>query len=355
MAVINTNSTTAPNGAALFNEIIYKKLFVSTALNKLFTLMEGQKHGKKVVVVKPFGLLGKKSEGCNPTYDNSIMPTLEKEWNIKEWQIAEKLCYDDLDGSIIEEVLNTGIDAANLIDTRYFKEIIEPGLTDAIERLITRLAFFGDTAITGDKLKTAGNTIYFNLIDGIWKQIFTGVTEGTISRTTIAANTQTTVSAQLSAMVPGSGTAVNLVNKIITDAPMALRQATNKVIYMTQALYDAYIADKQAKYFGSEGQWNSLENGMTEGKINGIDVVVVPDWDYNIQSFLKNTTNENANDNPFRAIFTTKDNLLLGTESEGNFKVLSYGFDEKEQISWVLAKNTLGALVAMDELTHVAF
>jgi hypothetical protein len=124
---------------------------------------------------------------------------------------------------------------------------------------------------------------------------------------------------------------------------------------MTQALFDAYAADKQAKFVGSESQWETLESGITTGKINGIDVMVLPDWDYNIQNFLKNTTNAEAYDKPYRAILTVKDNLLLGTESDGDFKTFIADFDAKNQVNWILAKNTLGAMVHFDELVHVAY
>lgn len=355
MATVNTQNTTSPNGAAKFNDIVYKDWFVKTLLNRLFTILQGQKDGAAVVGVKPFRILGKKSQGCNPDYNDSSLDAVEKKWDIKEWEVAEEMCYDDINDTIFEEVMNTGIDAANIIDTRYYKEIVQPALIDGIDDMIFRFAYFGDTGITASELQVAGDVEHFNLIDGIWKQIFDAVTAGTISRTAIDANTKTTSAAQMSAMVPGSKAAVNLMSKIILDAPIKLRQAKNKVLYISQALYDAYVMDKQSSFVGSEGQWNSLENGIMQGYINGVETIVVPEWDNIIQNFLKNTTNAGAFDNPFRAIFTTKDNILLGTESNGDFKKFIAGFDDKNQINWFLAKNTLGAMVHFDEMTHVAF
>lgn len=355
MANINLAGLTNPNGAAKFDDIIYKNFIANTPLNNVFKIMEGVKNGDKVVGVKPFRILGKKSQGCNPEYENSLMPTVEKTWDIAEWDIPQEICYDDLKGSIVDEVLNTGINSANVIDTRYYKEIIEPGIIDGIEKLHSRLAFFGSKTMSAGELQEADDLEYFNLIDGVWKQIFDAVAKGTIKNTAIAANSKTTIAQQMSAFTAGSGDAVKLVHSILTEAPIGLRQASNKVLYMTQALFDAYAADKQAKFVGSESQWETLESGITTGKINGIDVMVLPDWDYNIQNFLKNTTNVGAYDKPFRAILTVKDNLLLGTESDGDFKTFIADFDAKNQVNWILAKNTLGAMVHFDELVHVAY
>lgn len=355
MATVNTSTTTSPNGAAKFNDIVYKDWFVKTPLNRVLTIKEGQKDGAAVVGIKPFRVLGKKSQGCNPTYSDSSLTAVEKKWDIKEWEVAEEMCYNDIDATIFDEVMNTGIDAANIIDTRYYREIVEPALLDGIDDMIFRLAYFGNKNITAAELQTAGDTVYFDLIDGIWKQIFDAVTAGTITRTVIDANTKTTSALQMSAMEPGSKAATTLLSKIIFDAPVELRKASNKVMYISQALYDAYVMDKRASFIGSEGQWNSFENGIMQGYIDGVETIVIPEWDNIIQNFLKNTTNAEAFENPFRAIFTIKGNLLAGTESTGDFKKFIAGFDEKNQINWFLAKNTLGALVHYDEFTHVAF
>lgn len=355
MAHIDLSNVTKPNGAAKFDSIVYQNWFVKTPLNRVFTIMERQKDGAAVVGVNPFRLLGKASQGCDPEYESSALNAEEKKWNIKEWEIAQKFCYENIDDTILEEVMNTGIDAANIIDTRYYREILEPAILDGIDDMLFRLAFFGNENITSAELQNAGDVPYFDLIDGVWKQIFDAVAAKTITRYEIAANKQTTSAAQLSAFEPGSGEAVKLMRNIQTSAPIELRQAKDKVMYISQSLYDAYVADKQEKYIGSEGQWDSLDNGMMVGKINGIETVVLPEWDRIIQTFLKNTENADAYDHPHRAILTIKGNLLLGTESDGDFKALKGGFNDEKQYNWVLGKNTLGAMPRFDSLTHVAF
>lgn len=352
MAMIDTNRMTQPVEVK-FSDVIYKDWFTKTPLNQVFKIMEKQKDGAVLTGVKPFRLLGKTSAGCKPTYENSMLNIEEKTWIIREWEVPEEICYDDIGDTVLEEVKNTGINAANIIDTRYYREILEPAILDGIDDMLFRLAFFGTNAPS--ELQKASDAPFFNTITGIWKQIFEAVARNHITRYTIAANGMSTIDAQMTAFEPGTGDAVKLMRNIQTSAPIELRQAKNKVMYITQSLYDAYVADRQEKYIGSEGQWDSLDNGIMVGKINGIETIVLPEWDRIIQNFLKNQENENAYDHPYRAILTVKDNLLLGTESDGDFKKLVGGFDEKNQINWVLAKNTIGAMVRFDQLTHVAF
>lgn len=354
MANINLSALTAPNGAAEYNEIIYKELMASSTLNTLFNIVEGQQNGKKVALLSGFGLLGVASAGCNPTYENSLMDTAEKTWDIAEWQIAESICYEDLKGSLVQYAMKTGINAHDLVDTDYFKAILKPALEAAIRRMIIRLAYFGDKSIAGTDLQTAGNTKYFNLNNGIWKQIFDGVTAGTITRTTIAANAETTKVLQAQA-INTAGTASSLLRTIIADAPIELKQAENKVLYISQALYDAYANDIITQSIGSEGQWTALSNGLMSGRIGGVETIVVSDWDLTIQNYLKNATNSNAWDNPYRAIYTTKDNIVLGTESNGSFNEMDYGFNKETRANWIYAANTIGSMVRFDKLTHVAF
>lgn len=354
MANINLSALTAPNGAAEYNEIIYKELMTSTTLNTLFNIVEGQQDGKKVALLSGFGLLGIASEGCNPTYENSLINTAEKTWDIAEWQIAESICYEDLKGTLVQYAMKTGKEAHNLVDTDYYTAILQPALQAAIRRMIIRLAYFGDKTIAGANLQTATDTKYFNLNNGVWKQIFDAVTAGTITRTTIDANAETTMALQ-SAAINTAGVASALLRKILTEAPIELKQAENKVLYISQALYDAYANDTIGQNVGSEGQWTALSNGLMSGRIGGVETIVVSDWDLTIQNYLKNATNNGAWDNPYRAIYTTKDNIVLGTESNGSFNELDYGFNKESRANWIYAANTIGSMVRFDKLTHVAF
>ena len=356
MAQLNFSQLTAPNGAVTdLKNLLFVETYASQSISEIFSVMFGQHNGDKVGLIRSFGMLGKKSQGCNPDYENSLANLEEKVWDIQEWDIPEKLCYKDVEGTLVQYAMKSGVDKANLIDTDYFKGIIEPLLKEEIRKMILRFALFGDKAITSGALKS-GSVDNFNMIDGVWKQVFDGEASGKISRTAITANDATTIAAQKSA-ISTAKTATGILTAVMEDAPLKLQQANNKVIFITQALYNAWIHDVRTNNIGSEGQWESWANGMKAGMIDGVKVVVVPFMDEIIKSNLKNTTNAGALDKPYRVIYTTSDNLLLGTESDGsNFEnSLKYGFNEETQSNWVIAKDTLGVMILDNELIHVAY
>ena len=354
-AGINFAGLTPQNGALQeLAELIFLNLQEEDKLGQLLVFMTEQRNGKKVGFVGKPGLLGKASEGCNPTYDSHLTATSEKTWDIKEWQISEKICYEDLVGTIAQHFAQNGTDVADLTDTEYMDEIVRPLFEQAIPELIIRYAFFGDKDIAANELQDGVSEGAFNLIDGIWKQLFTAVTEGKTKRVTIEANTKQTVDAQYEAMrTPGAATGV--LNDLIIRTPAKMRNLANRRFIVTQAFADMLNLDIQENNKGSNLQWESIFAGIQKTSYQGVELLAVPQFDEIIQNYLKNTTNANAYDKPFRVIYGPKDNFRAGTESKETLATLKVWFNEDEQTNKMLAKDTLGALVVADDYAAVAY
>lgn len=354
-AGINFAGLTPQNGALReLAELIFLNLQEEDKLGQLLVFMTEQMNGKKVGFVGKPGLLGKASEGCNPTYDNHLTATSEKTWEIKEWQISEKICYDDLIGTIAQHFAQNGSDVADLTDTEYMDTIVRPIFEQAIPELIIRYAFFGDKDIEAGELQDGTPVGAFNLLDGIWKQLFTGVTEGKTKRIAIAANEKTTVDEQYQEMrKPGAATGV--LNELIIRTPAKMRNLAGRRFIVTQAFADMLNLDIQENNKGSELQWESIFAGIQKTNYQGVELLAVPQFDEIIQSYLKNTTNAGAYDKPFRVIYGSKDNFRAGTESKEAIATLKVWFNEDEQTNKMLAKDTLGALVVSEEYAAVAY
>lgn len=363
MAKINFSNLTAHNGALQdLKELIFLCLLENEQLSNIVTILPNQENGKKVGLLTGFGMLGKASQGCNPDFDNSIAGTSEQTWEIKEWEIAEKICYTDLSGTMAEKARKKGVSVADLTDSFYIDNILFPMLERAIEDMLLRFAFFGDKTATvynedtntSGTLKPGMNAANFTLINGFWKLIFTAVAGGTISRTTIAANSQSTIANQKSTMTV-TGTASELFTSIQEDAPMVLQSASDKVFLITKSLWNAWKNDVRKNNKGSEGQWESWFGGILSGEIDGIKTLVLPFWDQTIRTALQNTTNTGAYDMPYRCIYTTKDNLLIGTTSNGALSDIDYWFEKKDQMNYILAKDTIGTMILDHNMIHVAY
>lgn len=354
MAGIDFGSLTPKNGAVQdLAELIFLELVEDDKLGQLVTFMPGQENGKKLAFVGKAGLLGKKAKGCDPEYAKNLVQTSEKTWTLEEWEIAEEICYKELENTIAEHFAANGSDMADLTDSDYMEKVVRPILEQAIRDLMIRFAFFGDTEAEGT-LKDGVGPEYFNLVDGIFKQLFEGVTAGKTTRVNIEANTKTTIAAQYEAMrQPGAATGV--LNELIIKTPMKLRRMTDRVFIVTQAFADMLNLDIQENNKGSELQWESIFAGIQKTTYQGITLVAVPQFDEIIQEYLKNTTNANAYDKPFRVIYGAKGNFRVGSKSKETVADLKVTFDDVTRKNYIYAADTIGALVLAEEYAAIAY
>lgn len=355
MAGINFEGLTPQNGAVqALSELIFLNLQEEDKLGQLITFQTGLVNGKKVGFVGAPGILGRAAQGCNPEYDKHLVNASEKTWDLNEWEIAESICYKDIKGTIAQYFPQNGTDAADITSSEYMEKVVRPILEQAIQNLIIRLTFFGDKEITANQLQADVPVEAFNLIDGIWKQIFEAVTAKKTYRVAIPANEGATVDAQYEAMLQ-AGAATKVLNDLIIRTPAKLRNLTGRRFVVTQAYADCLSQDIQQNNKGSDLQWEAIFAGIKKTSYQGYEFLAVPQFDEIIQTYLKNTTNAEAYDKPFRVIYTVKENLRAGTESKEKLAELDVTFDKKSRENLLYASDTLGALVVADEYLAVAY
>ena len=354
MAGIDFSSLTPKNGAVQeLAELIFLELIEDDKLGQLVTFMPAQENGKKLGFVGKAGLLGKKAKGCDPEYAKNLVQASEKTWDLQEWEIAEEICYKELEGTIAEYFAANGSDMADLTSSEYMEQVVRPILEQAIRDLMIRFAFFGDKAADASSLKEGVDPEYFTLVDGIFKQLFEGVTAGKTTRIAIEANTKTSVADQYAAMKqPGAATGV--LNDLIINTPMKLRRMADRVFIVTQAFADMLSLDIQSNNRGSELQWESIFAGIQKATYQGITIVAVPQFDEIIQEYLKGA-NANAYDKPFRVIYGAKGNFRVGSKSREQVADLKVTFDDVTRKNYIYAADTLGALVLAEEYAAVAY
>lgn len=203
---LNFANLTPDDGAVKdLKRLIFLAVTDPESLGKIFNFLPKQKHGEKVGFIGEFGMVGKASQGCNPTFGTSVIATSEKEWDIHEWEVAEKICYKDLEGTVAQVAMRTKTNIADLTGTEYTDYILAPRLELAIRKMLMRYAWFGDKA--ADTVTDGGNLLdsidpaYFTLVDGFWKRLFTLAAATPDRRTTCAANAATTFAEQKAAML----------------------------------------------------------------------------------------------------------------------------------------------------------
>ena len=344
---------TPDNGAVReLNRLVFKDVLSAERIGSLLNVFPRVFDGDKLDLVGEFGLLGVANTGCSPTYGTDTIATEEKEWDLAAWQVAESICWNDIVGTLVKYSMNTGTEIADLTANDYLDEIVRPRLELALMKMYVRIAYFGDkdaeTTANGGVLKVGVDKKYFNLINGIWKQIYTAVTGGA-ARVTISANSELTKAAQISNM---AAQAVDTLNDMIAAASPALRQASDQIIYVTQSFADALETQLLASYYGSELHWQSLFGGIRETSYRGIRLRVIPHWDEIIQSYEGTAT---AFNQPHRAIYTTERNLALGVNGVSEFADLDIFFDPTTRLNHIYATDQIGAMVIDSNMFVAAY
>ena len=350
------NQLTPDNGAVRdLRELLFLTAMQSESLERTLTVVPGAVHGKKVGGIGKMGLVGTTQPDCKPNFNATKIATQEKVWDLGQWTVAEEICYKDLLDTLVRTSLRKGTDIADMTGGDYIDIIVEPLLTEAIEKMLWRLYWFGDKSAAnvadGGIITDGIDTDLFKVADGLFKRLLAITAADSNRRTVISANTQSTYALQKAA-IRASGVAMNIFESLIYDADMRLRQASDKVILCTQSMADALAIDVK-RVTGSDLQWESMFDGLISAtKWNGQEILALPRWDEMIASFENDGTAVNK---PHRAVFASVGTLWGGVESTNLLAQLKIWFSEDDQVNRMLAKDFIGTLIWEDYLIQYAY
>ncbi|MDR2087113.1 MAG: hypothetical protein LBP72_08050 [Dysgonamonadaceae bacterium] len=349
-------------GITDLRELLFLSVLQFGSINETMDVLTGVVPGSRLGGVGELEPVGRPSNGCAPDWKSSKIGTLEKTWNLGAYEIAESICYADLEQTMVQFAMRTGTDRADLTGTDYIDAIVEPRLRLAMEKMIWRLFWFGDTAAANvnivDGVNTGGNITsgvdptLFTVTDGLFKRLLAITAANAEQRVVISANAQATKAAQLDAL-KATGVATSIFDRLVYDAPMKLRQKSDKILLVTQTLADALAIDVKANNKGSDLQWESLFDGfITATKYNGQTILALPIWDEMIRAFEDTGTKWNK---PHRAVLASKNTLKGGVNSSNMIADLQIFFSQKDQTNYLLAKDKVGTLTWEDELVMFAY
>lgn len=297
----------------------------------------------------PVGLIGKGDPigaagcGCSPTYESWGPANVLKRWSLGCWEAALKVCWKDMEGTVAEYALKNGTPIGDLNGTQVMSEVIYPLITDLYVDLVWRLSWFGDTA--ADTIANGGviaNTVDPDLVkavDGLWKAIATQIA--------IDSNQYTAISTNTKAAVLQSGVPTGIIEQMMVDANAATMALQNKVIYMTAAFATALEWDFLQSGCGCM-PWEERVNGVRTTTWNGIQYVALPKWDEYIAYFEGGT-------NPYRAVLTSRDNILIGTPGGEFMQDFDMHFDRISRMMYIYGTGKIGAMFLNDAAFQAAF
>lgn len=333
-------------------DAIRVELLKSEDFRRFVTIVRA-KADDPVALIGEMDAVGKAGSGCDPVYEEVGIGNQQKRWEIGDWTIPLKICYEDLEGTIAEYALRNGTEIGELTGTEFMALYLDL-LRTQMQRMIWRFIWFGDKEAkdqtSGGELTNDTDTSLFTTCDGFWKRLFTIGTSRTKQVTTIAANSQATYSAQTSA-IRADGTATELIDTILMDADSRINSNGGAILMMNKKLADALTLDIKHTYKDIMA-WQTIFTGFNVAQYNGVTIASIATWDWMIDTYMNTGT---AWEKPFRAVYVNPRNLLVGTPQNDVLSNLDIFFDRKERRQYIYATGKIGTMIPQEDLLHVAY
>jgi len=350
------NFTVSNQGITDLRELLMLSVLKTGSLPEVLNMNYGVRNGKRIGGVGEFGLVGKSAPMCNPQFNNTNLATQEKVWELGNVSILERLCADDFVDTMVKFSMGTGNDKADMTGDDLMSIVIEPRLALALERTLWRVFWFGDKNAAnigaGGIITTGIDVDFFNMTDGLFKRLFAIAPTGSKQHVSIAANAQATYRLQHDSMFT-QGAATSVVDELIYNADMRLRQSSDKFVLCTQSFADALASDIKKSNKGSDLQWESLFDGLVYAtRYNGETIIALPVWDEMIRAFEDDGTKWN---NPHRAVYASKNTLMAGIESSDLLGALKIWFSDDDQDVKIIARDDVGTMIWEDDLIMMAY
>lgn len=335
-------------------ECIQEQLYAKPELARVHEVMTGVEADKFIPILGKYGLVGKAAPGSCANNDiTAQIPTSQKQWAPK--LISGKLahCQEDLP-NLLKFWKKSRI-AANTweeVDNEMMA-FINDRVSDVVLESIFRHTEFGDTAAdvvaNGGHLKAGTDKTYFNVINGMFKQIFTDQALGANAKSyyyTIQENAYATKGEQLNL---ASDRALQIFRSLYNNADSRLFEGNAPVFQVTKSIFDNwqdYMEDKSAVF-----QLDRLEKGSTTWAYRGIPIVVRSDWDRTIRAYFDEGTTYYL---PHRAILTDIANIPIGTSDSESLSELRSWYSQDDEKHYIKFAYKIDQKNLQEELMAVA-
>jgi hypothetical protein len=304
-------------------QLIIEKAFQNGVLSESHTIETGILYNRQIPFAGKITDSLKKATGCTPNVGNAVTFS-EKFWTPQIFDSRWIHCAGDLNNlfKLFQKASRINPDFYDRIGSQelgLIVALIEQMLTDVMPVKL----WFSDTAADdiagGGSFKNGTDLDLYNVIDGLFKQIFAEINAGKPNYIELTENAGATYAAQVLGVDAGVaylGQAYDKADSRLIDDPSAM-------FYVTRSIADNYRKTLRTKTLGA-GFIEVTENGRPELYFEGYKLKVRSDWDRDIKKLFDNGTKVNK---PHRLLFTTPENIPVGTLSVDDFDTLDSFYD----------------------------
>lgn len=312
--------TINPDESRDISKLIIERELVNSELSEIHEIELGITHKMQIAFAGRMVDSLKKAVGCVPNTGSGVTMS-EKFWDPAIFDSRWEHCAADLNGllKLFQKAQKINPDFYDRIDSQemgVIYSLVEAMMRDTIP---VKVWFSNKAAIAGD-FKAGTDLALYNVIDGLFKQIFAEITVASSNYVAITQN----AGASYAAQVLPVDAALDYLTKVVNARDSRLAEDPNAIILATRSIVDNYRNTLRTKTIGA-GFLEVLENGKTQLYFDGIKVVTMYVWDRNIKGLLDNGIKL---DKPHRIVLTTPSNIPVGTTSVDDFETLTSFYDQ---------------------------
>lgn len=353
MANFFENIEVHPQDVKDLKELIPLTIDQDEDFNK-YTTLKKVKNGDPVAFIGDMDDVGVAGGGCDPVYQEVGIVNSQKRWELGDWNIPIKICYEALKGTIAEYTLKTGTEIGDLTSTEFMSYIIRPALERQMMRMIWRFGWFGNkdakNIAEGGVLTADVKKELFTTCDGLFKRIFAQCAGSSKQLTAIEANAKTTFAEQKGAMLV-QGVATGIVDTMLMDADSRITADSGSIILMTKYMADALHWDVKKTYH-EQMEWTTIFDGFDVAKYDGVNIARISIWDRFIGAYENSGTKLNL---PYRMVFGNIKQFMVGTDQDALISDLDVWFERKERRNYIYAQGKIGTSLLEDDMFHAAY
>lgn len=297
-------------------EIFEIPTFVSPEIEKNFTVIDDIQDQMKLTFAGHLAKITKKYTTCGWVETGNGAALTEKTLTVVPLQIQLSQCADVFTRTLKDQSRKSGLNWNDLTGTD-IETLIVNMVKKAAKEDFFRIISFGDTAsVSAD----------YQMLDGLWRQIFNNVNSYCIEKVGSIGNTTLTP-----ANVMGFFKDLyNNANNVLKSIPEA-----DKKFYVTGSIYDAMIENYESTSTGSDIQLNNMINGQSTLKYRGIEIVPFRSWDTYISADLGGFA-------PHRIIYSVPENFVIGVETMSDFNQLDFWYEKKDDTNYIRMRYRAG-------------
>ena len=331
-------------------EAVIESIFENPAVADLMTVYDGIVTKKQIPFLGTLSKITKKDAGCGSGVSANNIPMTEKFWEPENLKIWLQLCAEDLLNSFWVYAQKLGMDRSDVTGTTIASFVVER-MTAAAQEDLLRIIWFNDKAadnVSGGGVITNGVSLTdYDIIDGLWKQIFDVVTANAARKTAISENAGVSKVAQLNL---AAGKAFTTFQKMMAAADSRLKSAPDKILLCTTTLLENYAVYLETQ--GTDASFIRIENGYSTLRFRNVTIYGIDFWDRTIQADFDNGT---TYDLPHRALLTTKMNLAVGSDKLADAESFKVYYSEDTELNNFKGKYRVDAKLLQDYLIQAAY